>query len=288
MQLFFYILLAVLVLFTIIWVPFLIFFERRLLGVLQLRYGLFIYFFNAFFVFISDFLKILGKYNHFFFSYSFFLLYLSSIFFLLITTLILLIFPFNIYDFITYFFFPLFFLVCMSFIPFPFSLFIYFSNSIFSFIGNIRSILLLISYELVFDFWILILFILIYQNSVVFHINIFLFPICLILYITFLCDAWRVPFDLIEGESELVSGFNTELAFLWFLIVFFAEYIIFFFFIVFTWFLFNLYLSIVLFLYLFTRALLVRFFFTFIIYLFWFYYLFTLTFYFFYILTILI
>jgi len=122
------------------------------LGVLQLRYGLFIYFFNAFFVFISDFLKILGKYNHFFFSYNFFLLYISSVFFLFITVLILISFPFNNYAVIFYFFFPLLFLVLMSFIPFPFSLFIYFSNSIFSFIGNIRSILLLISYELVFDF----------------------------------------------------------------------------------------------------------------------------------------
>lgn len=176
----------------------------------------------------------------------------------------------------------------MSFIPFPFSLFIYFSNSIFSFIGNIRSILLLISYELVFDFWILIIFIILFQYNVVVYSNLLLLPVCFVLYITFLCDASRVPFDLIEGESELVSGFNTELAFLWFLIVFFAEYIIFFFFIVFTWFLFNIPLSIVLFLYLFTRALLVRFFFTFIIYLFWFYYLFFLTFYFFFILIIII
>lgn len=276
------------VLFTIIWVPFLIFFERRIIGVLQLRYGLFIYFFNAFFVFLSDFLKILGKYNHFFFSYNFFLLYLWSIFFLFITVIILIIFPFNTYEIVLYFFFPLFFLVCMSFIPFPFSLFIYFSNSIFSFIGNIRSILLLISYELVFDFWILILFILNYHYNIVLYLNLFLLPVCFILYITFLCDASRVPFDLIEGESELVSGFNTELAFLWFLLVFFAEYIIFFFFIAFTSFLFNIPLFITLFLFLFTRALLVRFFFTFIIYLFWFYYLFFLTFYFFYILIVII
>jgi len=69
---------------------------------------------------------------------------------------------------------------------------------------------------------------------VIIFINFIILPVCFILYITFLCDASRVPFDLIEGESELVSGFNTELAFLSFLIVFFAEYIIFFFFIVFT------------------------------------------------------
>ena len=46
---------------VIITVPQVIFFERRFLGVLQLRMGLFIYFLNAFFVFISDALKLLFK-----------------------------------------------------------------------------------------------------------------------------------------------------------------------------------------------------------------------------------
>ena len=40
--------------------------------------------------------------------------------------------------------------------------------------------------------------------------SILLYPLYLIFLISLLIDLNRVPFDLIEGESELVSGFNIE------------------------------------------------------------------------------
>lgn len=83
-----------------------------------------------------------------------------------------------------------------------------------------------------------------------------------------LADSSRVPFDLIEGESELVSGFNTELSLLSFLLVFFGEYILLFFFILFFNFIININLFFVLFLFIYSRALLVRLFFFHILYLF--------------------
>ena len=247
----------------IICVPFLIFYERRALGIFQIRIGLFIYFLNSLIIFFADFLKILGKYNHYIFSFNYFFLCFSCLIFTLITILIYFFFPFLFYNLKLFFVYFLFFLVLMSLIPFPFSLFIFLSNSIFSFFGNIRSIFLLISYELVFNFIIIIfLSMLIYKFVVLslyfYLINFFLF---IIFFFCLLADASRVPFDLIEGESEIVSGFNTEFALVVFLLVFFGEYIIFFFFILlFCYFInFNLFFGLVFFL--FSRALLVRVFF---------------------------
>merc|ERR1712168_1318955 len=50
-------------------------------------------------------------------------------------------------------------------------------------------------------------------------------PLTLIIMVRVLAEANRSPFDFAEGESELVSGFNTEYARVLFVILFLAEYI---------------------------------------------------------------
>ena len=51
-----------------------------------------------------------------------------------------------------------------------------------------------------------------------------LFPIAMIFFVCGLAETNRPPFDLTEGESELVSGFNVEYGSMKFALLFIAEY----------------------------------------------------------------
>jgi len=49
-------------------------------------------------------------------------------------------------------------------------------------------------------------------------------PIAFIFFVSCVVETNRAPFDLAEGESELVSGFNVEYGGLKFALIFIAEY----------------------------------------------------------------
>lgn len=106
------------------------------------------------------------------------------------------------------------------------------SNSSYSLIGAIRSVAQIISYEVTL---ILIIFNLIYlverfifYNFIEIQINywiIFLiYFLALIFYVRILVELNRTPFDLVEGESELVSGFNVDYMRGLFGLIFISEY----------------------------------------------------------------
>lgn len=58
----------------------------------------------------------------------------------------------------------------------------------------------------------------------IYRIKNFKFLILIIFYVIILSETSRIPFDFIEGESELVSGFNIEYSSSYFSLFFIYEY----------------------------------------------------------------
>lgn len=106
------------------------------------------------------------------------------------------------------------------------------SNSKYALIGALRAVAQTISYEVTLA--IIILSILLINGSFALstliitqeHIWLVLpsWPLTIIWFISTLAETNRAPFDLTEGESELVSGFNVEYAGGPFALFFLAEY----------------------------------------------------------------
>lgn len=103
----------------------------------------------------------------------------------------------------------------------------------YSILGSLRSISQIISFEILLFLVFFILIIIIedfcLNKFIEFQYNVFFFFFIYFLYLVFivssLIDLNRVPFDLIEGESELVSGFNVEYYRRMFVLIFLSEYI---------------------------------------------------------------
>lgn len=106
------------------------------------------------------------------------------------------------------------------------------ANSSYSLVGSLRSSSALISYELILATSALLPMILSQsynladvltgQDAVMYLLP--LLPVVFIFIISILAETSRVPFDLTEAESELVSGFMTEHASVAFVLLFLTEY----------------------------------------------------------------
>lgn len=106
------------------------------------------------------------------------------------------------------------------------------SNSKYSLLGGLRAVAQIISYEIrlglvllrliwvrcSFNFKVIMDRIYICRGLLVF------FPLALIWFASSLAETNRTPYDFSEGESELVSGFNTEYRAGGFVLIFMAEY----------------------------------------------------------------
>ena len=106
------------------------------------------------------------------------------------------------------------------------------ANSSFAFIGSLRSTAQIVSYELIIGSVVLTVIVISgsfnYTEIVESQENIWfvipLVPLFIIWLISILAETNRTPFDLVEAESELVSGFFTEHSATVFVLFFLAEY----------------------------------------------------------------
>jgi len=100
------------------------------------------------------------------------------------------------------------------------------STRVFSKLGRLRGILQRISYEVTLILvFIIILFPLKRIHFSSMSINKEIRAIWMTLwFLLILIERNRAPFDLLEGESELISGFNVEIGSLVFVLLFLSEY----------------------------------------------------------------
>ncbi|QQP92129.1 NADH-quinone oxidoreductase subunit NuoH [Skermanella sp. TT6] len=106
------------------------------------------------------------------------------------------------------------------------------SNSKYAFLGGLRSAAQMVSYEVSIGFVIITVLlcvgslnltdVVMAQKTVWFAIP--LLPMFVVFFISALAETNRAPFDLPEGESELVGGYNVEYSAMTFALFFLGEY----------------------------------------------------------------
>lgn len=108
------------------------------------------------------------------------------------------------------------------------------SNSQYAFLGAIRSSAQMISYEVSIGLILITVLlttgslniteIVMAQQNMKWYIQLLLFPMMIIFFISCLAETNRHPFDLPEAESELVAGYNVEYSSMTFAMFFLGEY----------------------------------------------------------------
>lgn len=204
--------------------------ERKLLGLIGLRLGPFKVSFLGLLQPIADALKLFSK-QEFVFKMPFFYFYiLIGVFFIFISCssffCIDMLYLGNFSSFIDLF-------VLMIFLTFN-SLIIlsigWLTYSIYSIMGSLRAVVQVLSYEFVLILVILV-YVSYYGTFEFIHQNykfymFFLVPSCFFFWILgIIVEMGRTPFDFVEGERELVRGFNTDYGSRNFGIIFISEYI---------------------------------------------------------------
>nr|DBA43844.1 TPA_asm: ND1 [Bombus trifasciatus] len=210
-------------------VAFLTLFERKVLSFMQFRFGPNKNGCKGFIQPISDALKLFIK-EFFYLNLKGMYLYSPMLMFFL-SMIMWLIYPW-IY---AYYYIEnsiIYLMLVMSLLVYPLMMIGWVSMCNYSILGCLRSVAQMVSFEILLFLMFLIFMMLIedysFLSMIDYQIKIkfvfFLYPLYFIFIISMLIDMNRVPFDLVEGESELVSGFNVEYFSSMFVLIFLSEY----------------------------------------------------------------
>nr|QDI94120.1 NADH dehydrogenase subunit 1 [Vespula vulgaris]QDI94133.1 NADH dehydrogenase subunit 1 [Vespula vulgaris]QDI94146.1 NADH dehydrogenase subunit 1 [Vespula vulgaris]QDI94159.1 NADH dehydrogenase subunit 1 [Vespula vulgaris]QDI94172.1 NADH dehydrogenase subunit 1 [Vespula vulgaris] len=231
-SLFIFVCLLMFIVGILIGVAFLVLLERKLLGYIQDRKGPNKVVFLGIFQPFSDAIKLFVKEYILLIKINL-LMYFSSPMFGFFMALMLLVglplsenlFSMNL--------FLLYMMSCLSIGVYIIMMSGWASNSNYSMLGGVRSVAQSLSYEVSMFLIFFVMFLYVesfklidffkYQDGLLefWYMNSLVF---ILLFISMVAELNRMPFDFIEGESELVSGFNIEYMSGGFTLIFLAEY----------------------------------------------------------------